>query len=237
MVKKFSAKKVGDGILGFLQTANAALEQVPNGVLAYFDAIGELGETASQAWVDKLCRYAAWMVNVRIERIRQYVIKGVYEQNKAIKLIVDGLNTAKKVMEDPLGVIPSMFSFITSPFSSAIQMMVSFAEEIAKLAANLSRIMQVLPPSPPNPNINFNEFKLQVGSFSMGALGSADSLPDPEVMFPKPESPFGKNAFKDSYAQGVDAFNEGKTQKKIIYAPNYNADKTNGKSAMEGEIA
>ena len=157
-----TAITVGGGILGFLKTANAALEQIPGGILAYFDAIVEMGENVSQAFVDSVCRYAAWMVNINVERIRQKVLKSVYEQNLFVRIIVDVIEIGKKVIQDPLGVIPSFFDRLTAPFRVAKQLITDIINEISKLAANVTKIMQALPPQPPNPDINFDEFKLEI---------------------------------------------------------------------------
>ena len=172
-------------VLDWLKKANATLEQLPNGILAYFDAIAQMGERATQAFVDGICRYAAWLINITVERIRQAILKGLYEQFILVRIIADAIDLGKKVIQDPLGTIGSFFSTITAPISAAVRFPIELAKELAKLASNLAKIASVLPPPPPNPHINYNEFKLKLGNISMGALGSADSLPDPEVIFPK----------------------------------------------------
>ena len=90
-----TATTVGSGILGFLQTANAAREAIPGGILAYFDALMSMGENVSQTFVDAVCRYAAWMVNVSVERIRQKVLKSVYEHNAVVRIIVEVIDIGK----------------------------------------------------------------------------------------------------------------------------------------------
>ena len=207
------------GVLDWLKEANNTLEQVPNGILIYFDAITQLGERATQSFVDGVCRYAAWMVNITVERIRQKVLKGLYDQNSLVRKVINVINVGKQVIQDPLGAIGSFFGTVTSPITTAIKFTVELVQELAKLAANVTRIASALPPPPPNPHINYNEFKLKLGVFSMGALSSADSLPDPEVLFPKPENPFGPLAFKKSFEEGATAFNDGETTKKIKYTP------------------
>lgn len=218
------ANKVGGGILGFLKTANAALEQIPGGILAYFDTLAEMGENVSQAFVDSLCRYAAWMVNISIERIRQKVLKSVYEQNLMVRIIVDVIDIGKKVIQDPLGVIPSFFDRLTAPFKAAKQLITDIITEISKLSQNVTKIMQSLPPKPPNPDINFDEFKIEIKAFDIGALAPADSFPAPEVIFPKPPGPFGAETFKEIFAEGKKTLQEGaasanENTKKVFYKP------------------
>ena len=223
--------------LDWLKQANATLEQIPDGILAYFDAIVQLGEKATQSFVDGVCEYAAWMVNISVERLRQKILKGLYEQNKLVQVISNIINIGKNVIQDPLGTIGSFFGTITAPISATIKFIVELVQELAKLAGNLSRIASVLPPAPPNPRINYNKFQLKLGDISMGALGSADSLPDPEIIFPEPENPFGKNAFKKSFEEGKKASetNEVKAFKEKMASQNQpKVVKT--KAAIEGEI-
>ena len=74
------------------------------------------------------------------------------------------------------------------------------ASEILRLAANLAQIMAVLPPTPPNPHINYDKFKLKVNSISMAEITSdPSSLPPPEVMFPEPPKPFTKETFTEGF--------------------------------------
>ena len=221
-------------ILDWLKKVNATLEQLPNGILAYFDAITQLGERASQAFVDGICRYAAWLVNVNVERLRQKVLKGLYEQFVVVRVVADTIDLGKKIIQDPLGTVGSFFGTITAPFAAAIKFPIELAKELAKLASNLAKIASALPPPPPNPKINYNEFKLKLGNISMGALGSADSLPAPEVIFPEPPNPFGKEAFKSAFEEGKKA-SETEDVKKFkekmaeIYPKSYT------KAAIEGE--
>lgn len=211
-------------VLDWLKNANAVLEQIPDGILAYFNAIVQMGERATQAFVDGICEYASWMVNITVERIRQRILKGLYEQSVVVKIIADSMNIGKKVISDPIGTVGSFFGVITSPIVEAIKFTIQLIQELAKLASNLSKIMSALPPPPPNPRINYDKFKLKLGSISMGALASADSLPEPEVIFPKPDNPFGKNAFNKSFQTGKTTFQEGTSStnegiKKIVYKP------------------
>ena len=223
-------------VLDWLKKANATLEQLPNGILAYFDAIAQMGERATQAFVDGICRYAAWLINITVERIRQAILKGLYEQFILVRVIADAIDLGKKVIQDPLGTIGSFFSKITAPISAAVKFPIELAKELAKLASNLAKIASVLPPPPPNPHINYNEFKLKLGNISMGALGSADSLPDPEVIFPKPPNPFGKEAFKSSFEEGKKA-SETEEVKQFKEKMSKIHPKSYKKAAIEGETA
>lgn len=233
----YKANKVGSGTLGFLRTANAALEQIPIAILSYFEALKSMGENVSQAFVDAACRYAAWMVNISIERIRQKVLKSVYEHNIMVRIVVDVIEIGKKVITNPLGAICTFFERLTAPFKVAKEIITDIIKEIARLAANLSKIMEMLPPEPPRPDINFDEFQIKINAIGLSALAPADSFPAPEVIFPKPSFPFGKETFKNAFEEGKKSFteNEGvqqtnKSIKKVLYRPKK-------KAAMEGEIA
>lgn len=229
------ANKVGGGILGFLRTANAALEQIPGGIITYFDAIADMGENVSQAFVDAVCRYAAWMVNINIERIRQKVLKSIYDQNIVVRIIVDILEIGKKVILNPLDVIPTFFERLTAPFRVAKEIIVDIVKEISRLSENVTKIMSVLPPDPPNPDINFHEFKIKIYTFGMGALAPSDSFPAPEVLFPQPPSPFGKDTFMEAFAEGKKTFSAetytvNEKVKDVLYKPKKSI-------AMEGTVA
>ena len=208
------------GPLDWLVEINDSLEQIPGTILTYFDALEAFGENLTQAYVDIWCRYMAWVVNINIERLRQRVLRSLSEQNTVISKIIGFMNLAKEVISDPIGVVGSFFSTITAPIKTAYEFITTLVTELARLAKNLARITEVLPPAPPNPHINFNEFKLQIGTASMTSLGGVDALPPPEVMFPEPaEKPMGREAFMASFNSGQNAFNEEKETKEKYYTP------------------
>ena len=196
--------------LNWLKKVNDFLEQLPDGILTYFDAIVDLGEDVAQSLVDSICEYAAWVVNINVERVRQKVLKALYNQNAICKKIIDLIGLGKKFMQDPLGAVLSFFDPIVQPYKDAIEFTIELIQEISRLAENLAKIAEVLPPAPPNPRINYDAFSehLQLGVISMGALSSADSLPDPEILFPKPEFPFSRANFAKSFEEGKSAFKE-----------------------------
>lgn len=202
-------------MLSWLRKANDFLEQVPEGILAYFDAIVDMGETIAQDKVDSICRYAAWKANISIERARQKILKGAYNQNKAAKAVVDLMNIGKKFMQDPLGTVFSFFDPILKPFVGVAKFTIELIQEISRLAENLAKIADALPPAPPNPRINFNAFQLNLGVISMGALASVDSLPDPEIIFPEPEKPWTKKSFEASFAKGKGKVTESERIKNV----------------------
>ena len=225
--------------LQWLTKVNDFLEQVPSGIQAYFDAIIDMGENMVQSQVDAVCRYAAWRVNIMVERARQRVLKGLYNQNKIVKGIIDTINLGKRFMQDPLGTVASFFTPLTSPLQNAIQFTIDLAREISRLAANLTKIAEALPPAPPSPRINYDEFKnnLRLGVVSMGALMDAESLPDPDILFPEPPFPFSRTTFNESFEEGKKSFTDNenidevnKNMRRVFYSPK-------GKTAMEGEIA
>ena len=207
--------------LDFLIKFNDFLEQVPTVTLKFFDRTFKAGQTTSQEYVDIVCRYVAWKVNIMIERARQKVLKSLNDQYGWIMKVTSAINTGKNVISDPIGTVGSFFSLITGPFKTVISFVTTLATELPRLAANLSKIASALPPEPPDPSINFNEFKIQLGSVSMGTLLSADSLPPPEVMFPEPPSPWSKEAFNIAFNARKSDFNENK----VVYKPKTQEDK------------
>lgn len=227
---------VGGGILGFLKTANAALERIPGGILNYFDALADMGENISQAFVDSVCRYAAWLVNINIERIRQKVLKALYEQNIVVRVIVDILEIAKEVIMNPLEAIPAFFDRLLAPFKVAKQLITDIISELSKLAANVTKIIKALPPEPPNPEINFDEFEIKVYTFGPSALAPADKFPAPEVLFPEPPFPFSKEVFQSSFEEGKKAFTSNSTAQKVNDSVKQITYRPKKSAAMEGEI-
>ena len=223
-------QKIDLDILGYLKMANASLEQIPTIINNYFERLGKMSNAVTQEYVDEVCRFVARGINIKVERLRQFVLRNMYNQITIVRVVIDTINIAKQVIEDPLGTIPSFFGKIISPFSTAVRYTVELFQELARLAQNVQRILQVIPPESPNPEINFNAFKLRFGEFSIGAMGSSESLPDPEVLFPAPVNPFGKEAFRKAWEKGKE---ERETTSKVIYTPQ------NKKStvAMEGTIA
>lgn len=201
--------------LDFLVKFNDFLEQVPGVALSFFDRTFKAGQTTSQSYVDVVCRYVSWKINIMIERARQKVLKSLCDQYGWFLKVVSAINVGKNVVSNPIGTVGSFFGLITGPAKTAINFVVTLATELPRLAANLSKIASVLPPEPPDPSINFNEFKIKLGGISMGALLSADSLPPPEVLYPEPPSPWSKEAFQVAFDAGKEDYNKDK----VVYKP------------------
>ena len=202
--------------LDFLVKFNDFLEQVPVMVLNFFDRTFKAGQTTSQSYVDLVCRWVSWKVNLMIERARQRVLKTLCDQYSGVLTVMKVINAGKNVVSNPIGAVGGFFSTITAPFVTVVKYIATLATELIRLAGNLSKIASALPPEPPDPNINFNEFRIKVGGISMGTLLSADSLPPPEVVVgPEPPSPWSKEAFQAAFDAGKEDYGKDK----IVYKP------------------
>ena len=204
--KKATAKKASKGgsggPFGFLKTTNDWLEDCPLRIVAAYDNFIGDGENLAQSKVDKFCAWLAWKVNIAIERKRQVILRILHEQYQttAAGKVMAVANAIQSFCNDPIGAIGSFAGAIFGPVVAVFKWVVELASEILKLAANLARIMAVLPPSPPNPHINYDKFKLNVKSISMAEImADPNSLPPPEVMFPEPPKPFTKETFSEGF--------------------------------------
>ena len=220
--------------LDFLIKFNDFLEQVPMVTLNFFDRTFKAGQTTSQEYVDLVCRYVSWKINLMIERARQKVLKSLNDQYGWIMKIMTAVNVGKNVVTNPIGTVGSFFSLIVAPASAVINFIVTLAVELPRLASNLSKIASSLPPEPPDPSINFNEFKIQLGSISMGTLLSAESLPSPEIVVgPEPPSPWSKEAFNLAFAAGKEDFNKDK----VVYKPKTQEEREADHIARRAQLA
>lgn len=195
--------------LEYLSSFNDFLEQVPKNVNTFFSQTFKKGEEYTQDFVDACCRWMAWKINIMIERQRQKVIKTLKSQYDGAFAVIQGLNIVKNALSDPIGTAGSVFGWLSGPISKAKNFVTTLMVEIPRLAANLANIASSLPPAPPNPSINFNAFKLQIGTISMAELTGGGAMPSPEEMFPAPPSPFSKATFDSSFenapiAEGTD---------------------------------
>jgi len=215
--------------LFWLKKINKFLEGVPKGIVEYFDNLKNLDLVQEQ--VDKICEYAAWKVNICVERLRQQVIKALQKQCKQVKDILKFMNTLKKAIENPLNLIEAVAQLLKilvqkflGPYYELVKFLVQLSVEVSKLAQNLQRIMEVLPPSPPTGSINYDKFILNIGTISMDMImGDGGDMQNPEAMFPEPEKPFNKETFKKAYNKVKE-----KTDS-IVYRPKV-VDKTSGGS-------
>lgn len=214
--KKATAKAKapkGKGPLDFLDDTNDWLEDVPvRLVAAYNNFIGD-GENLVQSKVDVICEWLAWKVNIAVERKRQAILRVLYDQYQTTVggKVMKAASAIQNFMNDPLGALGDLASALFGPVVTVFKWIIELAHQILRLAMNLARIMQVLPPAPPNPHINYDKFKLRVGSISLAEVTSDPrNLPAPEVLFPEPKKPFTKESFSEAFETGSAALKSGR---------------------------
>ena len=200
--------------LDFLSKVNSLLEQVPLKATEFFRHTFKSGEKYTQDFVDSCCIWIAWKINIMVERLRQKVIKQLADHYKGAVALANSMNIVAKAVSDPLGTIGGVFSFFAKPVKTVANFVKVLAVEIPRLAANLANIMNSLPPEPPDPHINFNAFRLRIGTISLAEIMKAETMPSPEEMFPAPPSPFSKNSFDKSFE------NAKPKENKIMYKLN-----------------
>lgn len=223
---KQQAKKSGaGGPLAFLKTTNYWLENVPVRIIAAFENFIGNGEKAVQARVDIICAWLAWKVNIAVERKRQAILRilyGQYEKTAAGK-VMKAATAIQSFCSDPIGAVGTFAGVLFSPIVSVFKWVMELASEILKLAENLAKIVSALPPSPPSPHINYDKFKLKVGSISLAqVMTDPSNLPPPEVLFPEPEKPFTKEAF----VKGFETASANLKSMKTVYKLNDSDKKT-----------
>ena len=188
--------------LDWLVKTNDLLESIPGSMLNFFRALSKSGETLTQSYVDIVCKRAAWHVNILVERARQGIIKTLWNQYGKYIAMMQCVNIIQKAVTDPIGTVGSVFGKFAAPVKSVVSFVTTLAKEVPRLAANLANLASALPPDPPNPNINFNAFKVEVHTITMqDILRGPDGMPTPEQMFPEPPSAFSKEAFGASFAE------------------------------------
>ena len=209
--------------LDWLKKTNKFLEGVPQGIIDYFNNLNDMNLIQEQ--VDAICEYAAWKVNLSVEKVRQQVIRVLRRQCKQVKDILKFMKKLKDAIANPIAAIEAVVQLIKmiiekllGPYYELVKFMIRLAVEIAKLAKNLQNIMEVLPPSPPSTDINYNKFALKIGSISMDMImdDGGQEMQNPDQMFPEPKKPFTKNTFKQ-------VFNKVKPKKDtVVYRPEMN---------------
>ena len=184
----------------FLEDTNKWLEEIPGSMSKSIDAYVSNGKNISQSRVDVICTWLAWKVNISVERERQRVLKALYGMYKTTAggKVMQMASAIKSFVSDPIGSIGKFAGVIASPITSVFNWVKTLTVEIPKLGKNLADIANSLPPAPPSPHINYNKFKLKIGTISLAAITQdPNSLPPPEVMFPEPEKPWTKNVFDE----------------------------------------
>lgn len=199
---KSTNRKTEKGNFDFLKSANDWLEAVPKRVNnAFENAIGN-GEKITQAKVDVICAWLAWKINVSVESMRQTILKGLYGMYKStvVGQVMKCANMITSFVRNPLGTLGRFASTIFAPVASVMSWLPDLLKETVRLAENLANIASSLPPSPPNPHINYDKFKLKVKSISLSDITSDPAnLPSPESMYPEPEKPFNKQTFANTF--------------------------------------
>ena len=186
--------------LDWLVKVNDFLEQVPEGISKYFKALSKSSEALVQTQVDIICAWLAWKVNIMVERKRQQVVQTLSEQYGGYLQMFAAVNVVKQAVSDPIGAIGGFLGKFAAPITAVIDFFKTLLKEIPRLAANLANIANSLPPDPPNPHINYNAFRLRIGTISLGEVISGGAgTPSPEEMFPEPPRPFSKEAFNASF--------------------------------------
>ena len=211
---KEKAKKSGSGgPLGFLQSTNDWLEDVPVRMVAAYENFIGSGEKVTQKKVDVICAWLAWKVNVAVERKRQTILRILHEQQKTTVYgkVMRMANAIQDFCSDPLGALGTLANAIFGPVTAVFKWAVELGRQVLKLAANLAKIMTALPPPPPDPHINYDKFKLKVNSISMAEITSGpNGLPAPEAMFPEPPKPFSKKTFDEGFEKDTASLKSSK---------------------------
>ena len=195
-----SNKSSEKGPFDFLKAINDWLEDVPLRITNAFDNM--LNGEVAQEKVDVACTWLSWKVNVAVETVRQKLIKALWQMYKStvIGKIMDVILSIRRLLLNPFYYIVGFARNIFAPYAQIINWFKVLSQELPRLAQNLSKISSSLPPSPPNSNINFNAFKINVKTISVSDVTSSpDNLPSPESMFPEPEKPFTKETFDNIF--------------------------------------
>lgn len=186
--------------LDWLVKVNDCLEEIPESVNDFYNSFIKSAKDLSQEYVDKVCRWMAWWVNITVERLRQSVINTLIDQYSSYFVVLKWVKAIRDAMRNPIKALGSFFGIFAKPVQAAIEFITTLAVELPRLAENLAKIMQALPPTPPsNLGVNFDAFKIKINTITMKDITSGGNFPPPEKMFPEPESPFGKAAFEEVF--------------------------------------
>ena len=200
--KNIKENKTLKGAFDFLKDINKWLERYPVRIIDAFNNFVGNGEVILQEKVDQICEWLAWKINIAIERKRQTILRVLHEQyeDTVIGKLQAAATAVKKFFQNPLKAIGDFAATVFGPVYQVFRWVADLAVEILKLAENLAKIMQLLPPTPPNPRINFDKFQIKIRSISLNeVVMDPDGWPTPEVLFPEPEKPFTKEGFQRAF--------------------------------------
>lgn len=220
--------------LDFLKTTNDWLEKYPLKMSNAFDNYFRAGEDIGQAEVDIICEWLAWRVNITVERVRQRVVKSLYNMYMSVTggRVAKVVNAITSFVKDPLGALGSFASALYGPVAVVATWVTTLAKEVPRLARNLSNIAQSAPPDPPSPHINYNKFKLKIGSVNMSTiLSDPSAMPSPESMFPEPTRPWSKSTFDIEMKAAVNT-----AKKKYFYSPDKTIAEVNRDDNIVGDF-
>jgi hypothetical protein len=218
------------GAFDFLKQTNDWLEKYPLKIVDSFQNFFKASEDITQAETDIICEWLAWKVNITVERMRQQVVKALYNMYMSTTggRVAKVVNAITSFVKDPLGALGAFGSALFGPVAVVLSWVTMLGKEVPRLARNLANIAQSLPPEPPSPRINFNKFKLKIGSVSMSTiLTDPSAMPDPEKMFPEPTRPWSKDTFDIEMRAAV-----GSAKKKYFYSPNKNIADMNDENSI-----
>ena len=186
--------------LDWLVKVNDCLEEIPESVNDFYNSFIKSARELSQEYVDKVCTWMAWWVNITVERLRQKTINTLIDQYSSYFVVLKWVKVIRDVMKNPIKALGSFFGIFAKPIQAAMEFITTLMREIPRLAKNLANIMDSLPPTPPSGlGINFDAFKIKINTITMKDITSGGNFPPPEKMFPEPESPFGKAAFEEVF--------------------------------------
>ena len=201
---KSAADTDGKGkILTFLSNANAFLEQVPTTMINFLNRAFASGESVPQKGVDMVCEWCSWRVNTWVEGIRQKIIKTLHKQYEESTGMIGILKDIQEMVSNPMSILGAVASavkkilgILLGPFKIMYEFLEELVKELLRLAKNLAYIVSVLPPEPPDPDINFNKFQLSIKSIGMADITTdPENMPAPEEVFKEPIVPFSKEYF------------------------------------------
>lgn len=199
------------GLLNWLSKVNSYLEEDPLVIAKFLNRISSSAEEVPQTAVDIICEWSACRVNRKIERIRQWIIRSLHGQNKFVNAILTPIKSLYNAYKNPIdglgaviSVVKSILKIIWGPIFILGEFIYDLGKEVLRLAKNLALIASSLPPRPINPRVNFNKFRLSIGSLGMNTITEDPSnLPDPDKLFPQTApTPFISKEFWAKVGEG-----------------------------------